>query len=123
MSNEGYYTQTIEGDVELCDNPDCALCGEPSPHGEYQADRSDAVAAVPHGGYASDGEYYFAVPAERRRTYFITATVQLVVEDECVSFALIEVKDRLNSLIADGPLRNDPLNGATIEDIQDITSR
>ena len=54
------------------------------------------------------------------RTFFVTATLQIVLDGEHESDAIIEVKDILNGVIETSKYRNDPMNGAIINGVEEL---
>lgn len=57
-----------------------------------------------------------------KRDYLVTATLQLVVYEPTLADAIIEVKALLNTLIMDSEYPMDPMNGAVVASIEDITA-
>lgn len=56
-----------------------------------------------------------------KRTYLVSAQIQLLVEESDSIYAMIAVKDLLNTLIEESTFRNDPLNGAVITTVVDVS--
>jgi len=59
-----------------------------------------------------------AEPVERE--YFVTATIQTVVRAVDAYGAALDLKERLNELIAGGYAGQDPMHGAVIDSVSEI---
>lgn len=59
-----------------------------------------------------------AEPLPPQKDYFVSATLQILVADENLTGALLQVKELLNELIATSKYHHDPMNGATIDAVE-----
>jgi|SRR5579862_3484649 len=75
------------------------------------------------GAYAEpEQEYYYEQTTANKppRTFFVTATIQIVLDGDHEADAIIEVKDLLNGLIETSKYRNDPMNGAIVNSVEEL---
>jgi len=105
--------------MNICDNRECPLYGYPTPHADYPD--QDVVL---DNFQAGEREADVLIDAHRttpvQHTYFVTATLQVLVEEENVADALITVKDALNTVIEQSRYPQDPMNGAVIDGVEEL---
>lgn len=55
------------------------------------------------------------------KEFLVEARLQIAVRGSDEIDAMIRVKDELNAIIADSEFHNDPLNGAVIDSVRELT--
>lgn len=106
--NGGFPDETWDGEWEVDNDFD--------EYGNYVGDLRDTPQGCDGPSCPDCGD-----PFIPERTYVVTATIQLCINGTDGASAAIGMKDLLNDIIAESDYPQDPLNGAIIDTVDDIT--
>lgn len=72
----------------------------------------------PNAGFDDIDTPVFSPPTlDAPKSFLVTATLQLVVQEGSEIDAIIHVKDALNEIISESKFASDPMNGAIVENV------
>lgn len=67
------------------------------------------------------GDWFSEYGESNDRDFLVTATIQVIVPARTRVDARIIAADTLRAYITDSPYPNDPMNGLTIDDVEDLS--